>query len=412
MMNRETWRQNLLWFMASLALSFFVWMIATAQNDPIVQRPYLNIPVQVEVDDGLIVANPDAIQPIRVSVRARQSVLNALTVNDITARANLHGLGPGLHTIELDVRASRPAFVDPIPRQYTIELAQRIARQKPVQPNIIANPPTGFTYTPEDIVYSDRQVLVTGMDARVNQVDRLLFDLDLSQQRSDFNADVPLYAVDINGRRVTGVEIAQPTVNVTIDIVEVPGEFELPIFPDVDYASVPPGYTARLGSYRPETISITVPPELSDQRPNLMYTERIDLTGRTSSFTISVPVQPVRGLTIINNQPVEVTILIEATIGQRQYDAIPVEFLSQNPDYDAEVIPSTITVLLTGPQPVLDRLRPEDISASVDLTGLGPGRYDRPVTVTVSTAAISPQDIRVVPSAIVVFISERQPAAP
>lgn len=399
--------QNILWFAASLALAFFVWMIATTQNDPVTERVFREIPVQIEMNDGMIVANQSEITPIRVTVRARKSVNDALTSNDITARIDTRGLEPGQYTIELDVRVARPAAVDTSPKQYPVELVQRQSRQKSVVPNIISNPPTGFTYSPGDITYSERQVLVSGTDAQVNAVDHLTFDLDLGQQRSDFNADLPLYAVDANGRRVNNVEIAQQTVNVTVDIVEVPGEFEIPVIPDIDYSSLAPGYTARLGNFRPETVSISVPPERSNQSPNYIYTERIDLSGRTDDITISVSLRTEDGVTLLNNQQIEVTILIDADIGQSQFDGIPVEFVSQNPDYISEANPSQITVLLTGPQPVLDRLRPEDISASVDLTGLGPGRYDREVTVTVSAAEIAPSDIRIVPPTIGIFVSER-----
>lgn len=411
MLSRAVILQNILWFLASLVLAFFVWMIATTQNDPIAQRSFPNIPVQIEIDENLIVVNQAEIQPIRVLVRARQSVLNILTASDITARADLHGFTPGIYTVELQVRVSRLASPDPIPRQYTIEIAQRQARQKEIVVDVTTGPPTGFTFDPEEIILSDTQAIVSGTEERVNMVDHLAAEIDLSEQRSDYTADVTLRPLDAVGRLVTGVDLAQTTVNVTVPIVEVPGEFEITVVPDIDYASIPSGYRARLETFSPERLSASVPPEMGDARPNVIYTERIDLSDRTEDFTAYPRLAPIDGVTILNAQTIEVSISIEANIVQRTYDSVPIEFLSQNPEYEGttEAIPSQVTVVLTGPQPVLDSLTLDGISAVVDMTGLGPGRYDRPVMVTVSVPEIDPDDIRVLPATVGIIIGERQP---
>jgi YbbR domain-containing protein len=158
-------------------------------------------------------------------------------------------------------------------------------------------------------------------------------------------------------------------------------------------------------------MSASVPPEMGDVRPNVIYTERIDLSGRTEDFTTFARLATIDGVTILSAQTIEVSISIEANIVQRTYDSVPVEFLSQNPEYEGatEAIPSQVTVVLTGPQPLLDALTLADISAVVDMTGLGPGRYDRPVTVTVNVPEIDPDDIRVLPATVGIIIGERQP---
>lgn len=410
MLSRAVILQNVLWFVASLVLAFFVWMIATTQNDPIAQRPFANIPVQVEIDENLIVVNQADIQPIRVLVRARQSVLNVLTTSDITARADLRGFVPGIYTVELQVRVSRLAAPDPIPRQYTIEIAQRQARQKEIVVDVTTGPPTGFTFDPEQIILSDTQAIVSGTDEQVNMVDHLAAEVDLSEQRSDYAADVLLRPMDAAGRPVTGVDLAQNTVNVTVPIVEVPGEFEITIVPDIDYASIPSGYRARLETFSPERLSASVPPEMGDERPNVIYTERIDLSDRTEDFTTFARLASIDGVTVLNAQPIEVSIAIDANTDQRTYDSVPIEFLSQNPEYEnaTEAIPSQVTVVVSGPQPVLDTLTLRDISAVVDMTGLGPGRYDRPVVVTINLPEIAPEDIRVLPATVGIIIGERQ----
>ena len=46
-----------------------------------------------------------------------------------------------------------------------------------------------------------------------------------------------------------------------------------------------------------------------------------------------------------------------------------------------QAVPAAVAVAVRGPKDVVDALRPDSITAFVDLAGLGPGRYNLPVRV-------------------------------
>lgn len=143
---RRTWMNNLLWFLASLALAFFIWIMSSTQADPIVERRYTQIPILVELDSGMVVIE-QATRNVQVTVRSPQSIINLLSREDITVRADLRGLSPGTHTVELKTDVSRRAIADTQPRQITISIEALQAQIVPITVYLPASnePPTNFT---------------------------------------------------------------------------------------------------------------------------------------------------------------------------------------------------------------------------------------------------------------------------
>src|SRR5579859_4844073 len=108
-------------------LAVIVWFAAVNQQNPVQQQQFRDaIPVQVLSDPTMLVVNPPT--PVRVIVRAPQSVWNILQAGDITVTADLRGQGAGLHTVTLAAALSPErlgAVSEVLPSQITVELAQR-----------------------------------------------------------------------------------------------------------------------------------------------------------------------------------------------------------------------------------------------------------------------------------------------
>lgn len=135
---------NLLWFIASLIIAIFVWFVAKIEANPIDQRPFNRIEIQIEVDDGMIITSTSS-QTARVIVRAQQETLDLLQQDDITVRVDLRGREAGSYTIPLDVDISRPASADTQPAQITIAFEQEVAQQMPVEIDVIP-PSVNYNY--------------------------------------------------------------------------------------------------------------------------------------------------------------------------------------------------------------------------------------------------------------------------
>lgn len=395
------------WFGAAVGLAFFVWVIATLQADPLRTTVFNNIPIQLNENEAMILTNRSSLRrTVSVNVRARDSVLQLFTSEDITVRADLTDLPPGTHAVPLIVTTSRRAVVDTRPAQLTVTLEQRQSRQKPVEIEFTADVPTG--YVRETVTLSETQVLISGTLAQVETVERLIAYVDLSQVRASTQIEALLIPVDGEDVAVSDITLSQTTVMVNIEIRQREDVLAVPISPQIDYESVPAGYVARLDTYTPETVTVRGSPAILAILPEILDTAKIDLSGRTASFTETVPVilpenLPAGTVTLLEGQTVEVSIVIEARVGQRQFDGVPVQVIGATGE--VRVIPSRVTVILTGAQPVLDALKPENVMVAVDITGLPAGTQDVQPEATIGGAQLSEDGVRVIPATVGLIIS-------
>lgn len=103
-------------------------------------------------------------------------------------------------------------------------------------------------------------------------------------------------------------------------------------------------------------------------------TRAIDLTRIRESVVRRVPLDFDGGMFMCNPASVEVEIAISPR-SSRVLANVPPTVLVDSEDYLTEVYPKTVSLVLEGPQAVLDTLRSGDVSVLLDLSGKRPGRY-------------------------------------
>ncbi|MBC8170465.1 MAG: hypothetical protein H7X77_02295 [Anaerolineae bacterium] len=395
---------NAMWFMASLGLALIVWLIATTQADPIVTRSFTTVPVQLQPPAGLILTGANR-RTVTVNIRARQSVMDLLTDEDITVLADLDNMSPGTQVVQLEalVSQSRQALADTKPAQITVTLEQEQSEQKPVQVEILNPPPVGYILG--ETITSESQMLVTGVLSKVQQVVRLEAQLDLSQQRTTLSEEVDLVPVDMNGVRVTDVTIAQP-VRVTVEITQDEAVKQVFVTPNINRASLSDAYVfLGIIDYVPKTISVTGTQEALSILPDILQTEQIDLASATEQTTFNVLVQLPEGIFLAEpGQTIEVIVGIEAREEIKQLDAIPVEITGQTSTTTVRVTPAEIIVLVRGPQPIVQQLTAANIRVVVDVQGLAPGEYEVTPVASINIGQIPAANISVLPGTIGVSI--------
>lgn len=211
---------NLLWFLGSLMVALLVWLIATAQLNPVEEwRLREPIPIRVTPEEGLVITNEEGFaRTASVLVRAQQSVRELLAADDIIVWADLTGLGPGEHVIELQADVARRATIlDISPKQITVNLEEVASKLVEVRAEFVNNPPVGYAVLGEP-TFDINQVTVTGPQSEVDQVAAVRVELDLSRQRQpleDFARPIP---VDADGNPVSDVTVDTQVIGVTVPI--------------------------------------------------------------------------------------------------------------------------------------------------------------------------------------------------
>ncbi len=399
---------NLMWFGASLALAFFVWIIASTQADPISEQRFRSrIPVQVALDDNMTVTDQQTTN-VWVLVRAQESVQEELTAEDIIVEADLVGFEPGTHTVELQTELARRGVADTQPRQITLTIEEVISQQVPVEvfiPDGLDLPPN---FTSTEPTFSENQVAVSGVASLVQQVVAARATLDLRDQRDTLVTDVRLTPIDADGLPVTGVTVDPQLTELTVDIRQREDLMRVSVSPDVDPSTLPAGYTLSSWGYEPQTVFLIGSQEQLAEVQTPLTTNQIDFTGRTEDFEVTVPVLFPDGeeYPILGEQSITLFFEIRAQTITEQFENEAVTIIGlDDPDWTVELAPDNVVVLVTGPQPVVEELDEEnEVQVFVDLAGLEPGTHDLMPTATIAEPSIDDAGVSINPATITVTI--------
>ncbi len=414
--NRRLIFDNIVWFVGSMILAFLIWMIATLQSDPIQQQRYRErIPVHMNADAGLLITYPATTsRQASVVIRAPSSVLDLLTSDEIVVSADLSGLTAGEHFVELKASLARQqaTVFDISPHQMRVILEDATQRQVPLRALVTSEPPAGYSRSEPTFNVNLNQVLASGASSNVNEVVAAQVELDLRQQRNPLEVDLRLNPVDADGNVVNDVTLDPQVVRVSINIRRREDVREVSVRPNVQ-GMPPTGYVLNTLSYEPQSILVSGTPSLLAAMEDTLSTQPIDLRDHTTSFEVSIPITlPNPDLLLLSGQNITVYVEIKPVTTSKQFEAIPVKILGLADNLKAKTSPNTVSVLVNGPQEVVNKLTTDDIGVVIDLNGLAPGNYTLPLTVAVGQGQIPSEGVSVLPGEVDVQIIDSSIVTP
>lgn len=171
-----------------------------------------------------------------------------------------------------------------------------------------------------------------------------------------------------------GVEVVQVTPATVAIVFEPSASREVPIVADVD-GKPAPGYAVGRTTTDPASVEV-VGPESSVKRVTEALTEPVSVAGARDrvieTVTIGVLDPAVR---LKNPRPATVVVQIVPAPLERTIRARPVHLLNLAANLSAQAVPDAVDVNLRGSGEALGGVEPDDVTAFVDLAGLGSGQY-------------------------------------
>lgn len=185
-----------------------------------------------------------------------------------------------------------------------------------------------------------------------------------------------------------GVEVTQVTPGTITLLFEPSLTKRVPIVPVIE-GEPAIGYTVGQVTTDPPSVDV-VGPESSLRNLKDAMTEAVSVAQATKRVRESVNVG-VSDNTVRLKSPIMVTVAVQIVPApvERLVQNVPVRLRGAGTGRTAQAVPAVAAVSTRGPRDLLDRLEPPDLTAYVDLAGLGPGRYNLPVRVE------SPQNVEV-----------------
>jgi YbbR domain-containing protein len=375
-MARRFW-ENLGTLALALLLAVVVWAVAVNEENPDEEKTVPAVTVQSEnLPENLILVQ-QSITQTAVTIRAPRSVWETLTADQIHVTVNLAGLAPGAYDLSLEARLDVPigkvTKLEPVSVRMTLE--SRATRELPVSVEQEGEPARGYEVGPYEL--SALSAVVSGPASAVDRVSKIVAVVSLDGLKTDWSKEVPLAAVDTSGKLVsgiTGLTLEPENVNVKVPITQKQGFRDVAV--TVSYSGqVAPGYRITNITVAPPVITVSSSdPGKVDELPGFVETQPLDLTGASDDIVVRLPLALPEGITVEGEPSVQVQVNI-AAIESSQTEQRQLEFQGLGPGLSATASPDTVTVLISGPLPVLDRLTKEDVRVILDVTNLPPGTY-------------------------------------
>ena len=364
--------KNLGTLLMAFILSMVVWISAVIAADPNVENP-LGRTVSIEVRDlspDLIIMN-DIPGQVRLTINAPNSRWRSLNADSrsVIAWIDLNGLGAGEHRVEVEVQTaiSPVRVVDIDPPEILVVLEPQVTRTEPV--NLVVDGEPALGYSAGTPVISPEEVVISGPATLVSRIHAIQTFLEIAGERQTIETSLLLRAVDELGEDVPGVTLSPQSVSVTQPISLLGGYRNVIVRVDPQDTSPAPGYRlTNIVVTPPSVIVFSSDPGLVEGLPGYIETQPLDLTGAEEDIETFLELKTPEGITVLNDQKVLVQVSI-SPIESNLRIAVPVEIIGLTPGDKAVVSPDVVDVILSGPVPILDALKPGDIRVVIDVTG-------------------------------------------
>lgn len=351
---------------------------------------------EVNVPGDLAVAR--SLVNVRVRVEVAEDVWSALSASDFEATVDLDRFQAGTYDVSVNVEqlTGRGGLrvLEVIPDTVEVELKALFSKSVPLDVVMEGAPPLGYE---AGVARADAEtVLVTGTQDKVAAVDKVVATIDLTARTQDAKQAVRLEALDAQERPVDKVTLDPSVVNVSVEIAQTEFSRALAVTPELTGAPAE-GYDVVDVQVDPAVITVFGPSSFIAEAATIR-TQPIDISDSTEDVVKTVALDLPPEVSVSGGTSVTVTVQIEPAQGRRTL-GLTVAVVGLGADVVVSGPLPSVEVSLLGELPTLQGLKPNDVSATLNLTDLGAGTYE--VTVTVSApadvivASVSPETVQV-----------------
>jgi YbbR domain-containing protein len=395
------WRKfskNLPSLLTALALAVTVWIVAVTAADPTEDRQYPKvIPIEIVGQDLALVITSDLPNSETITLNAPQSVWDALLSQQSPVRAivDISGLGAGTHIVDVQVQVTeRPVqVVNYVPRTVSITLENLMSRKLPVNLVTQGDPAVGFQAGIPKMDFEESTI--TGPASQVNRVAEIRAILNINQAYESISRTLNLVALDANENAIQEVTLSPDRITVEQEINQRYGYRNVIVSVQVE-GQVANGYRMTNISVFPLAVTVfSADPQIVNDLPGYVQTVPLDLSGLNDDVDISLPLDLPEGVSVVGDRT---TVLVRVSVAAVQSSLtvanIPVEVIGLPSNLKAVLAPETVTIILSGPLPILDQVTKDKIRVVLDLTNYEIGTYQLKPVVELNLNEISVTSIQ------------------
>lgn len=374
-------------------IALFMWLIVVNIDDPVTDKTYTGIPVQVINEEVVTSANRtyqivDDTQEVSVTVTAQRSVLNDVKAEDIVAIADMKEMSLGTQIpIEVKIEGYKYDSAVSNPRNLQIQIDDEAKNNFPITPTTLGTVREGYVIG--ELKANPEKVTIRGPKTVIDSINRVVAEVDVSGLSSDTEVEARLVLYDANNNVIDQSLLANNlgkeglTVEVKLHQIK-----SVKVELDTAMVSAAEGYKISGISVEPQEVRISGSKSALTKVTEITIPASaltaINLTQRTErSIDISQYLPEDVALVDENADNVVVTISVEKP-GAKNYEVSTSSITVNNLDSRLELSYGTVVDLeiqIKGPSEVLSVFSIAK-KVSIDLKDYTkPGTYTVPVTV-------------------------------
>lgn len=377
---RDILKRNLGYKIVSLVLAIAFWIWITSQTEPLglFGKTTINVPLVIYNQPSNLVVISD-IPSISVSLDNSNQTIN---VKDLFAYVDLKDALAGEHSFEVKMDVPEGVKLEEISPAYAVIRLDTVKDKiVPVNIQMTGTPADGFV-AGEPII-TPPVVNVRGATSILENLNSVEVEVDISEMKESMRVARPVTFKDVEGK---GIFAPDPNLeslqsfpnNVEVIVPIYPKEAAMKTVPlRVTTRGVPAeGMVVRLLAPLPAQVQL-VGDEEALKGIQFVNLGTVDVRGLTANKVVEIPANSItlpEGVSFSEGTKLSVMITIGPSSVNKTINNIPVLIKNVPQGLTAETIPA-ISLTVSGYSDVLEALKPGDITAWVDASGLLAGTH-------------------------------------
>ena len=374
-------------------IALFMWLIVVNIDDPVTDKTYTGIPVQVINEEVVTSANRtyqivDDTQEVSVTVTAQRSVLNDIKAEDIVAIADMKEMSLGTQIpIEVKIEGYKYDSAVSNPRNLQIQIDDEAKNNFPITPTTLGTVREGYVIG--ELKANPEKVTIRGPKTVIDSINRVVAEVDVSGLSSDTEVEARLVLYDANNNVIDQSLLANNlgkeglTVEVTLHQIK-----SVKVELDTSMVTAADGYKISEISVEPQEVRISgsksALARVTEISVPASALTAVNLTQRTErSIDISQYLPEDVSLVDENADNVVVTIAVEKPVA-KNFEVSTSSITVNNLDSNLELSYGSVVDLeiqIKGPDATLNTFSIAK-KVSIDLKDYTrPGTYTVPVSV-------------------------------
>lgn len=391
----------------SLVIAFFVWLIVMNVSDPVRTKTFASIPVSVSnasyvESKGLSYKIADGFQNISVTVKSNTSIIERLSTSSIVANADLTQIidfnsDPVMVPVTVQIPGVSTDSITANPRNIEISLEDMVSQ------DFVINTTAGDTspangYEIGSISATPEKLTLHGPKSLIERIDKVVAQVDVTGLKTDATLGTTIRVFDKNGDVLSDSRMNYLTPNIGFDDIRVRVTLD-EVLSDVpivaqSYGTPAEGYTVGDISVTPSTIQLVGSEDALDafraDGGKIVIdsdSKAVDISGASSDQDINVKITDYLPADLRLAADLTDKVVVNVKILEQNTKSFEIETKNIRQDnlpdsLNAVFKESQLDVRVKGSDEKLARLSTDDISASVDLSGVKAGDVTLPVSIS------------------------------